>query len=591
MKQGYILTAFFFFFIQLASPSAINAQGYLQTQDKRIVDGEGKQVLLKGIGLGGWMLQEPYMLQLSGIANTQKEIRQRIESLVGTEKTTRFYNAWLANHCRKADIDSLARWGFNSIRLPMHYNLFTLPVEQERETGNNTWLEKGFALTDSLLSWCKANNIYLILDLHAAPGGQGNDRPIADRDTSLPSLWQSAANKQKTIALWKKLAKRYANEEWIGGYDLLNETNWGFADANDKNGCAEKGNEPLRQLLMDITKAIREVDKHHIIYIEANCWANNYEGIFPLWDKNIVVSFHKYWNDNNTGSIQKFLDIREQHNVPVWLGESGENSNVWFTDAIQLVQSNEIGWAWWPLKKFGFNNPLQVKMNEGYKRILDYWRGKGSKPSPDEAYNALMQLTEDIKAENCIWHRDVIDAMFRQPYSNNTLPFKEHTIKTGSIVYAVDYDLGRNGYAYYDIDTANYRVSGRPGSGNKGSVYRNDGVDIETCDDDINNGYNVFSTSAGEWLQYSLNFPIGSTYNIRLRYSSDAKPSTLGIFINDTFKTKVVLNNRQTNQWSTITVPNLKFEKGTSTLRIRINAGSPKLNYIEFDLVKNKSTY
>ena len=130
MKQGYILTAFFFFFIQLASPSAINAQGYLHTQDKRIVDGEGKQVLLKGIGLGGWMLQEPYMLQLSGIANTQKEIRQRIESLVGTEKTTRFYNAWLANHCRKADIDSLARWGFNSIRLPMHYNLFTLPVEQ-----------------------------------------------------------------------------------------------------------------------------------------------------------------------------------------------------------------------------------------------------------------------------------------------------------------------------------------------------------------------------------------------------------------------------------------------------------------------------
>ena len=126
-------------------------------------------------------------------------------------------------------------------------------------------MEKGFALTDSLLSWCKANKIYLILDLHAAPGGQGNDQPIADRDTSLPSLWQSAANKQKTIALWKKLAERYANEEWIGGYDLLNETNWGFADANDKNGCAEKGNEPLRQLLIDITKAIREVDQHHVI--------------------------------------------------------------------------------------------------------------------------------------------------------------------------------------------------------------------------------------------------------------------------------------------------------------------------------------
>src|SRR5690606_37877251 len=142
----------------------------------------------------------------------QYRIKEEIEKLVGTEKTAELYQRWLKNHTQKIDIDSMAAWGFNSVRLPMHYNLYTLPVEDEPVAGENTWLEEGFAITDSLLNWCKANNLYLILDLHAAPGGQGNDLAISDRDPNKPSLWESEANEKKTIALWRKLAERYANE-------------------------------------------------------------------------------------------------------------------------------------------------------------------------------------------------------------------------------------------------------------------------------------------------------------------------------------------------------------------------------------------
>src|SRR5438045_8573146 len=120
------------------------SQGFLKTNGKSIVNAEGKEVILRGIGLGGWMLQEPYMLQLSGITANQSAIRSKIIELIGEDKTNTFYNAWLSNHCRKADIDSLAAWGFNSIRLPMHYDLFTLATEQEPVPGKNTWLSKGF---------------------------------------------------------------------------------------------------------------------------------------------------------------------------------------------------------------------------------------------------------------------------------------------------------------------------------------------------------------------------------------------------------------------------------------------------------------
>ena len=70
------------------------------------------------------------MFRLGGIGQ-QYKIKQKIEELVGVEKANKFYNYWLNNHTTRADIDSLAAWGFNSIRLPMHYRLFTLPVEAE----------------------------------------------------------------------------------------------------------------------------------------------------------------------------------------------------------------------------------------------------------------------------------------------------------------------------------------------------------------------------------------------------------------------------------------------------------------------------
>lgn len=271
-------------------------QGFLKADGPRIVNEQGENVLLRGMGLGGWMLQEGYMLGLSG-GGQQYVIRQKIADFIGEVETARFYELWLANHTSRIDIDSLKAWGFNSVRLPMHYNLYTLPSEQEPIPGQHTWISKGFELTDSLLARCKANRMYLILDLHAAPGGQGNDVNISDRDPSKPFLWESQANQEKVIALWRKLAEKYAEEPWIAAYDILNEPNFGFEDpTNDPNGIHEKKNEPLRDLYIKITKAIREVDQKHIVVIEGNGWGNNYNGVLPLWDNNMVLSF------TNTGT-------------------------------------------------------------------------------------------------------------------------------------------------------------------------------------------------------------------------------------------------------------------------------------------------
>lgn len=400
MKK-YIFALSLGFYLLLQGEKVLG-QGFLRVQGKQIVNEKNENVLLRGIGLGGWMLQEPYMFQLSEVTGNQTDIKSKISGLIGQKNCDEFYKRFLANMITEKDIESLKKWGFNSVRLPMHYNLFTLAAEKEPVAGQNTWLETGFKITDNLLSWCKKYNIYLILDLHATPGGQGNDRPIADIDTLKPRLWQSEANQMKTIALWKKLAEKYKDEEWIGGYDLINETNYKL-----------EGNEELKNLFSEITMEIRKVDKKHIIFIEGNQFANDYTGLTPPWDNNMAYSFHKYWNPTTLETIQKYLDMREKYDVPLWMGESGENTNEWFKAAVNLFETNNIGWSWWTIKKIGSESSiLTISRPAGWQKVIDYWAGKGPKPTVEEAKATFLDLAENVKFENCKINNGVIEALF-----------------------------------------------------------------------------------------------------------------------------------------------------------------------------------
>src|SRR5215510_1111027 len=115
------------------------APRFLHAKNARILDGQEQEIILRGMGLGGWMLQEGYMLGVRS-NGTQHSIKARITDLIGKENCDKFYQLWLQNDFTRDDVDLLAKCGFNSIRLPMHYNLFTLPIQDEPVPGQNTWL-------------------------------------------------------------------------------------------------------------------------------------------------------------------------------------------------------------------------------------------------------------------------------------------------------------------------------------------------------------------------------------------------------------------------------------------------------------------
>lgn len=386
------------------------AQGFVHADHKQIVDAKGNPLILRGMGLGGWMVQEGYMMGLSNL-KAQHVIRDRISEIVGKKATERFYRSWRDNLVTKADIDAMAGWGFNSVRLPMHWKLFIKETPGKSGDSRIVWNEEGFRRVDRLIAWLKANKMYLILDLHAAPGGQGHDIAISDRDPNTPSLWDSSKDQEAMIALWSEIARRYKNEPTIAGYDLLNEPNWGFQDKEDKGGCRETGNRPLREIYERTIHAIRSIDANHMLIIEGNCWGNNYAGILPIADRNTALSFHKYWTPTTQESIEPFLKLRQQYDMPLWNGESGENTNDWYARAVTLQEKNDIGWSWWPLKKLGRGNPLEIKMNADYRQLAAYLRGEGKKPTVKDARAGLMRLARDSRFDRNTHHPDVVEAL------------------------------------------------------------------------------------------------------------------------------------------------------------------------------------
>ena len=561
-------------------PHTSNAQ-YLRADGQRIVDAQGNPVLLRGIGLGGWMLQEGYMLRTRG---PQYRIEADIEALVGPERKEQFYDAWLANHTREIDIDSMKAWGFNSVRLPMHYKWFTPPIEAEQVAGEITWYDRGFEMVDALLDWAGKNEMYLILDLHAAPGGQGKNADINDYNPDKPALWESEANQEKTIALWRRLAERYRDDPWIGGYDLINEPNWGFANIeSDPNGCAEEGNALLWDLQQRITEAIREGDANHLVIIEGNCWGNNYRSLPRLWDDNLVMSYHKYWNYNTIAEIQHMLDMRAERDVPIWLGETGENSNTWFTNAIALLESHDIGWAWWPLKKIGMNQPLEIVANPAYLQTVRYFQGRGPRPDADEAFAGLMEVAENLKLENNVIHRDVIDAMIRQPHTFEVQPFRKHVVAADgeTHVRAVDYDLGRNGYAYLDADTANYRTSGVDSQGNRGRTYRNDGVDIR---EDSLAGPVVSWTEAGEWLQYTVEVEEAGTYALGVETAVGDSAGSVSVLVDGVTVAERVALQATDDAFTRTKLAEASITPGAHRIRLVVEEGGFDLSRISFEM-------
>src|SRR5262249_97147 len=142
------------------------APTFLHTQGQDIVNEHGEKIMLRGVGLGNWLLPEGYMWKFGGQADRPRKIEKLVSDLIGSENAKHFWAEFRNNYIAEADIERIAQLGYNSVRPALNSRVFM------SETDPPVYSEEGFALLDNLVKWCKANNVYVIIDMHAAAGGQ-----------------------------------------------------------------------------------------------------------------------------------------------------------------------------------------------------------------------------------------------------------------------------------------------------------------------------------------------------------------------------------------------------------------------------------
>jgi len=390
-------------------PVALNAQSskFISVQGKEIIGTDNKPFLIKGTNLGNWLIPEGYMFKFTDI-NSPKLINQAFMEMIGSDETRVFWQKYLDNYITRADIHYLKSTGMNTIRVPFSYRLFT---EEDYLGENNP--DRGFELLDRLIGWCKAESIYVILDMHSAPGGQTGDN--IDDGYGYPFLFQSESCRALTIKIWTRIANHYKNETTIMGYDLLNEP---IAHYFKK----EELNPYLEPFYKELTKAVRTVDQNHLVILGGAQWDSNMHMFGPPFDSKVVYTFHKYWTKTTTKDVvQEYIDYRDKYNVPIYCGETGENNDEWVGSFRKMLEENDIGWTYWPYKKMDnisgiitFNRPM------GYDTIINYTEKKRTsfedirKAAPtnrEQVKQALYQMLENCRFENCTPNTGYIEAL------------------------------------------------------------------------------------------------------------------------------------------------------------------------------------
>ncbi|KAA1470976.1 glycoside hydrolase [Dentipellis sp. KUC8613] len=356
---------------------------FLKVSGTKVVDKDGNEIILRGAGLGGWMNMENF---ISGYPGCEFQIREGLAEVVGPQKSELFFDKFLEYFFQDADAAYFKSLGLNCIRLPFNYRHF------EDDLNPRVLKPEGFKHLDRVIDLCAKHGIYTILDLHTAPGGQNTDWH-ADAGTHIANFWLHKDFQDRSVWLWEELAKHYRQNEWIAGYNPLNEP----TDATQTRVIA---------FYDRVYAAIRAIDPDHAIYFDGNTFASDFSHfgeVYKKWD-NVAYSIHDYsvfgfpaapepytstevQQRRLRRSYEKKREWMDSHGLCVWNGEWGpvyarteyegaktdeinEQRLRVLKDQLSIYNKDRLSWSIWLYKDIGFQGMVHVSHSTSYMTLF-----------------------------------------------------------------------------------------------------------------------------------------------------------------------------------------------------------------------------
>jgi len=379
--------------VQLSTLFAASVLPWLSTKGQHIVDDKGKKITLNGINLGGWLVEEIWMLPIQAEAkkgSSQSKIQdhhslwsiieRRFGKVTMEQIRKRFRERWIMDR----DFSRIKAMGFNTVRLPFLYDLVN-----EKE-GLFFWL-------DCAVAMAKKHGLYVILDMHGTPGRQSKEHHTGKQAEN--QLFVKDRHVKETAKIWATIASHFKDCPTVAGYDLINEP---MGAPNSKK---------LFRVYDAIYKAIRQKDKRHIIIMQ-----DGFKGVHRVpspkdhgW-KNVVLSTHRYTHDaisakdhlkNLTTHLQKVGLYREKRNAPFYLGEfnvAPHGTHKTVKQILTTLKEQKLSYSFWTYK-MGKSHPGLAKwglfyLTKEHKKIDPY------KDSLDQILKKIEHLKTEYFHEN-----------------------------------------------------------------------------------------------------------------------------------------------------------------------------------------------
>ncbi len=348
----------------------------IRVDGTRLVTPDGSPILLRGVGLGGWMNMENF---ITGYPATESLQRKALRRALGQEGYDRFFDRFLTVFFGDDDARYLAELGLNSVRIPFNYRHF------EDDDRPFELKESGFARLDQVVDACARHGIHTILDLHALPGAQ-NQHWHSDNPTHWAHFWTHKHFQDRVVHLWEALADRYKDNTWVAGYNPINEP-------GDASG------EVLGPFYRRLETAVRAVDPHTVLFLDGNRYSTQFDQLGdPL--PNAVYTAHDYalpgfadggpYPGVSRGQhvdrdvVEKtFLartEYMRQTGTPVWVGEFGpvytgdpaqdEQRYTLLEDQLDIYAEHEASWALWTYKDIGLQGLVHTPTDSPYVRQI-----------------------------------------------------------------------------------------------------------------------------------------------------------------------------------------------------------------------------
>ncbi|KAE8146714.1 glycoside hydrolase superfamily [Aspergillus avenaceus] len=391
------------------------ASAILKVQGNKVIDGNGNEVLLRGAAIGGWMNMENF---ITGYPGHESQHRAAMRRVLGPEKYEFFFDKWLEYFFTEADAKFFAGLGLNCIRIPFNYR------HLEDDLNPRVLKESGFKHLDRVVDLCAKQNIYTILDMHTAPGGQNGDWH-SDNTTSYAAFWDYKDHQDRTVWLWEQIAARYKSNPWVAGYNPLNEP-------------CDPQHIRLPAFYERVEKAIRAIDPDHILWLDGNTFAMEWKG-FDKVLPNTVYSMHDYSSmgfptgqrykgtpDQKALLEQQYLRkaaFMNTHNTAIWNGEFGpvyanthsdpdapsinqDRYNL-LGDQLRIYDKYNIHWSIWLYKDIGlqgmiytnptskWNTTIQPFLDKKNKLWLDAW-GRQPSEEPEATLKPLVEWIDKV---------------------------------------------------------------------------------------------------------------------------------------------------------------------------------------------------